>query len=98
MSDGLQIAINLPEEHRAGVYSDVVMVWHSEWGFTLDFLAQVQPVDENAETAPFQVVSRVRIPPAVIFPLVKTLHENLSNYEKKFGPIPEPGNHGGGET
>jgi hypothetical protein len=96
-----QIAIHLPEEIRAGTYSDVVLVWHNEWGFTFDFLAQVGPdpvaVGEEGEATalPMQVVSRVRIPPGVIFPLLKALNVNLAAYEDRFGKIAHPADNDG---
>jgi hypothetical protein len=99
MSDPEQqhVAITIPENVRPGEYSDVVIVWHNQFGFTLDFLTQVSPepvpVGEGGEQAlPMQVVSRVRIPPAVIFPLLQALNENLTTYEARFGRI-EPQAH-----
>jgi hypothetical protein len=94
MSDH-HLAVNLPEEIRGGAYSDVVLVWHNQWGFTFDFLSQIGPEpvqvdDEGATAMPMQVVSRVRIPPGVIFPLLKALNENLTTYEAVFGPIAHP--------
>lgn len=89
------MAINLPDDQRAGVYSDVVLVWHNRFGFTLDFLTQIQPdpaqQPDGTVVMPAQVVARVRIPPAVIFPLIKTLNENLTRFEERFGAIVEPG-------
>ena len=85
------MAINLPEQLRPGVYSDVILVWHNQWGFTLDFLSQAQPdaveVEGHGEVIPADVVARVRIPPSVIFPLIKALNTNLTTYEDEYGTI-----------
>jgi hypothetical protein len=90
-----RLAINIPDEFKRGAYSDVVMVWHNQFGFTLDFLAQLQPelvaAADGDPALPFEVVARVRIPPSVIFLLMKALNENLTRYEQTFGPIPDPG-------
>jgi hypothetical protein len=95
------LVINVPEQLREGAYSDIVMVWHNQWGFTLDFLTQIGPqtitTEDGQEGTPLQIVSRVRIPPAVIFPLMKALNENLANYERRHGAIAHPRDPDGGD-
>lgn len=85
--------IQVPEELEAGEYANFLSVWHSPWEFTLDFAntQQAQPLDPENPAAgvkvPVRVVSRVKIPPAVIFDVLRTLNENMTRYEQSFGEI-----------
>jgi hypothetical protein len=79
-----ELQINVPDEVASGVYSNMVVVWHTPYEFTLDFAA-IEPGEGNR--VPCRVVSRVRIPPTVIFDLMRALNENMSIYESKFGEI-----------
>jgi hypothetical protein len=45
--------------------------------------------DENALEA--LVVARVRIPPAMVFDLLRALNENLTEYEEQYGEVVPPG-------
>src|SRR5438552_7705833 len=79
-----QFQFTVPDDVAPGVYSNMVLVWHTPYEFTLDFAA-IEPSDTNR--VPCRVVSRVRIPPTVIFDLMRALNENMSIYESKFGEI-----------
>jgi Protein of unknown function (DUF3467) len=79
-----ELQINVPDDVAPGVYSNMVLVWHTPYEFTLDFAA-IEPSESNR--VPCRVVSRVRIPPTVIFDLMRALNENMSKYEGKFGEI-----------
>jgi hypothetical protein len=92
----VRFEMSIAEGDVIGVYSNFLGVWHTAHEFTLDF-AVTQPAmsgaDEegNAVTrVPCQVVSRVRVPPTVLFDFLRTINENLSNYETTFGPIQRP--------
>jgi Protein of unknown function (DUF3467) len=82
-----ELQINVPDDVAPGVYSNMVLVWHTPYEFTLDFAA-IEPGEGNR--VPCRVVSRVRIPPTVIFDLMRALNENMSIYESKFGEIRRP--------
>lgn len=92
---GVAIQIEIPPEFEGGAYADAVMVWSSQYGFTLDFVAPVQPVpaqDEHGRPVFRQRVgARVRIPPAVIFPLMRALNEQLERFEREHGQIQPQG-------
>jgi Protein of unknown function (DUF3467) len=79
-----QFQFTVPDEVAAGVYSNLVLVWHTPYEFTLDFAA-LEPSDSTP--VPCRVVSRVRIPPTVIFDLMRALNENMATYEASFGEI-----------
>ena len=78
-----------------GVYANSMFIWHTANEFTLDFLvnAQVpqQAPGQNVIEAPQKLVARVRIPPGLIFDVLQTVNENMTNYEATFGPIHRPG-------
>jgi hypothetical protein len=92
----VRFEMSISESDVVGVYSNFLGVWHTAHEFTLDF-AVTQPAmagaddDGNAVTrVPCQVVARVRVPPTVLFDFLRTINENLSNYEGTFGSIQRP--------
>ena len=73
-------------------------VWHTPHEFTLDFgaILQAEPADQMDDAPerfvlPALVTARVKIPPTVVFDLLRALNENLTIYETNFGPINRPG-------
>lgn len=88
-NEGQQIAVNVPEDQAIGAYANLVGVWHTPHEFAIDFCV-VQPFLPGGPGA--KVVSRVRIPPTIVFDLLKTLNQNLTEYENTFGEIKRPAN------
>jgi hypothetical protein len=84
-----RLNINLPERQAAGVFADFVRAWHTNDAFVLDFASMIQPprndTDTDAVILDATVVSRVRIPPAQVFELMKALEQQLSAWEKSQG-------------
>jgi len=80
-----RIQLTLPPDKAAGVFADFVRAWHTKDSFILDFSAYTDPAvrDDNADDIVQQsaVVSRVRIPPAQVFELMKALEQQLSAWE-----------------
>ena len=92
-----ELSLQVPDNMAAGVYSNVVRVWHTGYEFTLDF-AVTQPVKSatfddrpGMQVVPARVVARVKIPPALMFELMQALSTNERLYEEKFGSIERPG-------
>ena len=85
--------MQITPETEGGVYSNFVAVWHTAHEFTLDFCSTQPPqVDDSGDQfVPARVVSRVKIPPTMLFELLKALNTNMTNYEKVFGEIQQPG-------
>ena len=88
--------IQIPQSLEAGVYANFLTVWHTPLEFTLDF-AVLQPAQQedpgdaaSAVMVPARVVSRLKIPPAMIFRILQALNENLEHYENRFGEIKRP--------
>jgi len=85
-----RIQLALPSDKSAGVFADFVRAWHTKDSFILDFSAYVEPPvrDEAADDIVQQsaVVSRVRIPPAQVFELMKALEAQLSMWESENKP------------
>lgn len=90
----IELKIDVPPELEGGTYANVLNVWHTAYEFTLDFgvMQQVgEPEDPDAALqVPVRVVSRVRIPVALLFEVLKALNTNMSGYEATFGPIRAP--------
>jgi hypothetical protein len=85
--DAQQLKVHVPDAEAIGHYANLVGVWHTPHEFAIDFCV-VQPFLPGGPGA--QVVSRVRIPPTIVFDLLKTLNQNLSEYEEQFGEIQRP--------
>ncbi|MBF6331737.1 DUF3467 domain-containing protein [Nocardia transvalensis] len=89
----VNVEVIVPEALSAGVYANGFTCWYNRTDFTLDFIVHLptEPgVDDNGlpvTRQPVQVVSRVKFPPAMIFRLMQTLNDSMSNYEHQFGAI-----------
>lgn len=90
--------IQLSPELEGGTYANFLSVWHSPHEFTFDF-AVTQPgfsQDPNDPaspvTVPCRVVARLKIPPTLVFEIMRALNQNMTGYEQTFGEIrrPEP--------
>lgn len=83
---------------EAGSYANALAIWHTAHEFTFDFVvssAPPQPArgDDGEEVirAPHRLVARVRVPPTAVFDIIRTINENLTLYEQRFGQIRRPG-------
>ncbi|MFC2187156.1 DUF3467 domain-containing protein [Peijinzhouia sedimentorum] len=76
-----QINIELPEDISEGVYSNLVMIAHSNSEFVLDFIRLMPGVPKA------KVKSRVVITPDHAKRLLAALKDNIRKYEESFGPI-----------
>ncbi|HEY5986189.1 MAG TPA: DUF3467 domain-containing protein [Streptosporangiaceae bacterium] len=82
---------------EAGVYANGLAIWHTMHEFTFDFFVSSQPPHEarteegeRVIKAPHRLVARVRIPPTSVFDIIRTINQNLTLYEQKFGQIRTP--------
>jgi len=78
--------LRIPEELQAGVYASVLSAWYTPHEFTLDFGT---PVEGDPERQ-LRAVARVKVPPGVVFELIRILHAKMTLYEEKYGPIHYP--------
>ena len=93
----VQYEFTLAEQRiSSGVYANFLGVWHTPHEFTLDFAvtqppSMVQgPDGEPITRVPCEIVARVRVPPTVLFDFLRSINENLTNYEAAFGPVQRP--------
>ncbi|GAB4160844.1 MAG: hypothetical protein Tsb009_38170 [Planctomycetaceae bacterium] len=77
-----QISAIVPERVARGVFSTGAVVVQGNHEFIIDFLLRMN--------SPQQVAARIVLPPAVVGQLIGALHQNIANYEGKFGQIPDP--------
>jgi hypothetical protein len=84
------VQINVPPDKSAGCYAHIASVWHTPHDFAIDFCVN-QPYAAGPDGFAAQVVSRVRIPPTMVFALLSALSDNLSEYEEEYGDIRIPG-------
>ena len=86
-----EFELRVPPEVEAGVYSNLLAVWHTAYEFTLDF-AVTEPgqPSEAGVKVPCRVVSRVKIPVTLIFEVLKALNANMTQYEGTYGVIQAP--------
>ena len=86
----------VPPDQEAGGYANTFAVWHTAYDFTIDFAASQLPerADPSDPKSPYvvpcRVVSRVRIPAATVFDLIRTINERMTVYEAEWGPIKSP--------
>lgn len=86
--------VEIPDDVVDGHYADLASIWHTRDVFVLDFAAlkaAPQPAEvDGASVVHHQtrVVSRVRIPPAQVFELMRALEAQLSAWEKETGRRP----------
>ena len=81
-NNGLQL--ELPQSVSQGEYANFAVITHSSSDFVLDF-ARILPGVPKA-----QVKSRVILAPEHAKRLLRALQENISRYEREFGPIQIP--------
>jgi len=82
----IKLEIQIDEDVAQGVYSNLVVMNHSDAEFVLDFIF-MQPQAPRAK-----VRSRVITSPRHLKKFLAAMDANLKEYEKRFGPIDvEPG-------
>lgn len=77
----VKLEIDLDENTAQGLYSNLVVVNHSDTEFVLDFI-YLQPMQPKAK-----VRSRIITSPKHAKKLLGALAENLKIYEERFGTI-----------
>jgi hypothetical protein len=80
-----QINIELSEEVAEGVYSNLVMIAHSNSEFVIDFIRLMPGVPKA------KVKSRVIVTPEHAKRLLAALKDNIEKYEAAFGKINQSG-------
>jgi hypothetical protein len=87
----------VPPEQEEGVYAENMAIWHTPYGFVLDFgvyelAQQVDPEDhEKGYVTPIRVTARVRIPAGLAFDMIRLVNARMEAYEQQFGEIRRPG-------
>jgi hypothetical protein len=83
---------------EAGSYANALAIWHTGHEFTFDFLVSSEPPQpartedgEEVIRAPHRLVARIRVPPTAVFDMIRTINQNLTLYEQRFGQIRPPG-------
>jgi hypothetical protein len=95
--------IQVPPELEGGVYANFLSTWSTAYEFTLDFavtspLRVEDPEDPDSPVrVPCRVVARVKIPPTLAFDVLRAINENMTEYERVFGPIQRPEPREGGQ-
>src|SRR5260370_33149366 len=82
---------------QAGSYANALAIWHTAHEVTFDFLVSSEPPQqartsggEDVIRAPHLLVARIRIPPTAVFAIIRTVNQNLTRYEQRFGHIRHP--------
>jgi hypothetical protein len=81
MADEREIQIKFPDDVLHGEYANQMMVTHTREEFILDFISLFPPGGV--------VNSRIIVSPGHLKRMIRALQENLSRYEKRFGPVIE---------
>ncbi|MDR2252724.1 MAG: DUF3467 domain-containing protein [Bifidobacteriaceae bacterium] len=82
-----RIQMKIAADVETGVYADFVRAWYTDDAFVLDFASLTEPArrEAGAVVLTATVASRVRIPPAQVFELMKALERQLTAWEKDHG-------------
>lgn len=92
-SQQARMELIVPENQSAGTYANGFGTWFNQTDFTIDYFVHLpasEQTDEAGETylhAPVQVVSRIKLPPTLIFRLMQQLESAYTDYESMFGPV-----------
>jgi hypothetical protein len=80
--------LDVPAELETGVYASFLATWYTRHEFTLDFGIEVEDDPERQ----LRGVARVKVPPGVVFEMIRIIHARMTEYEGEYGPIhyPEP--------
>jgi hypothetical protein len=78
---GQEIQVEVPPDVEVGVYANFALVSGGEHDFTIDFCQLDPPRDESAP-ARVRVVTRVRIAPTFIGPLLQAISQNAFNRDE----------------
>lgn len=78
-----ELNIKAPDDLLQGRYANMMQVMHAKEEFVLDFMFAHPPMGE--------LVSRLIVSPAHMKRIVHAMQDNISKYEKQFGPIQEAG-------
>ena len=92
---GADWELHVPPELEEGVYASFITTWHTANEFTLDFATFVPdtlplPLDPGPDDAHLEGVSRVKVPPAEIFDMIRLIHASMTRYEETYGSIHYP--------
>ncbi len=96
-NQNIHFELRVPPEMEGGVYANFLGVWHTAHEFTLDFSATLpaEPIESPEDGAvmhvPCRVTARIKVPPTLVFDIIRALNDNLTGYEEKFGSIRRPG-------
>ena len=77
-----EIQIQIDDQTAKGTYANLAVISHTENEFVADFVFMHPPQGK--------VVSRIVTSPIHAKQLVKALADNVAQYEKQYGAIPEP--------
>lgn len=83
-----QINVELSEEMAEGVYSNLVMIAHSNSEFILDFIRLMPGVPKA------KVKARIIVTPEHAKRLLEALKDNINKFEEAHGPIQNSGGDG----
>ena len=78
---GRQVQVQVTEDVVGGVYSNHMVIAHTQEEFFLDFYTMLPQVGKLA--------GRVIVSPGHLKRILRALGENLSRYEQRYGPIQE---------
>lgn len=94
MQDNQQLQVQLPPDLEVGVYANFALVRHTEHDFTIDFCQFVPEAQDEGGPQVVRVVSRVRIAPSFVGPLLQAISQNAFRRDETIRQAQE----GGGEA
>jgi hypothetical protein len=87
---------DISPEAKRSIYANTFNIWFSPYEFVLDWgLAdEIEAEDPDDPASPLRipvlVVARVRLPPGLVFDVLRGLNQAMTRYEAIFGEIRRP--------
>lgn len=97
MAEEQEIQVELPPELDAGVYANFALVASGEHDLMVDF-CQLSPPRSEGERPRALVVSRVRIAPSFVGPLLQAISQNAFKRDEAIKKAQEAQDNEGGAT
>jgi len=94
--EGQEIQVDVPAELEVGVYANFALVQSGEHDHTIDF-CQLTPPRRPGDAPRLRVVSRVRIAPTFVGPLLQAISQNAFNREEQLKQMQQQEPKEGGE-
>jgi len=91
LTENQEVQVQIPTELEVGVYANFAFVRHTEHDFTIDFCQMAPEAQEEGGAPVVRVVSRVRVAPTFVGPLLQAISQNAFSRDEAIRQAQEGG-------